>query len=141
MLWLFIDNPAIAFGDEQRAALEGFIDRALRLEHLRLVVAGYEAWPVPGTAYASGTAPPEGSPGLMVEYLAGFKREDVARMLDLAANAGGHELAPIDRDALVRRSLDGLESVNGTYQPWLAADVAQRLAAEVAGFFGQAGDD
>lgn len=134
-LWLFIDEPETAFGDRQRATLEGFIAQALRLGSLRLVVAGYEAAPIPGTEYEPGSAPTSGAPGLMVEYVAGFDRRDAASTLELAAAAAGAQLNAVARDAAVEAALAGRPEVNGVFAPWLAADAAEALRPFVAAMF------
>lgn len=47
-LWVFFDHPSVMFGDESRWALTAFVDQALRLKHLRVALAGYEAIQMPG---------------------------------------------------------------------------------------------
>jgi hypothetical protein len=138
-LWLFIDHPAIAFGDGLRAALEGFIDQALKLPNLRLVVAGFEAVAIPGLEFQALPNPPDiGAPGLMADYITGFGESDVRLFIADAASAAGKTLSPEYTDELVQTGLGGLANVNGIYEPWLAGKVAANLRADVHKIFGMA---
>ncbi|MEG3125352.1 serine protease [Sphingomonas sp. GB1N7] len=135
-LWLFIDHPQVAFGDEIRAALEAFVDQALRLPRLRLVIAGYEAVAMPGLEFE---APPfaidRGAPGLMLDIVSGFGESDVRLFLMDAAKAAGRTPSPERFDELIAEGLAALENVNGVYAPWLAGEVATRLRPAVKAMF------
>ncbi len=136
-LWLFIDHPAIAFGDGVRAALEGFIDQALRLPNLRLAVAGFEAVAVPGLEFQALPNPPDdGAPGLMADYITGFGESDIRLFLADAAAAAGKPLSPEYTDELVAMATAGIDNVNGIYEPWAASQVARRLRPAVRKMFG-----
>jgi len=127
-LWIFFEHPSVVFGDQHRSALEGFIDQALRLPNLRLVVAGFEAVPLPGQEFRSpAEAEGAGPPGMLVEYLAGFRLHDVEAFLDQAATALGYRLPLAARQEYARDAVFGVEDVNGVYEPWQAGEVAQRL--------------
>lgn len=135
-LWLFIDHPMVAFGDEIRAALEAFVDQALRLPRLRLVIAGYEAVAMPGLEFDAPPFPPDGgAPGLMTDIIAGFGASEVRLFLADAAAAAGRTLSPERVDELVALGLAGLENVNGVYAPWLADAVTMRLRPAVKALF------
>lgn len=138
-LWLFFDQPRVSFGDEQRSALEGFIARLLRVEHLRIVVAGLEAAAVPGQDYYPGGPAADGALGLMVDYIRGFARADVVVALKAAGSAAKVELGEVRAGELADQALAGLQSANGIYAPGLAAMAAERLAADVRGMFEEAG--
>ncbi|MBJ7415827.1 MAG: trypsin-like peptidase domain-containing protein [Niveispirillum sp.] len=127
-LWLFFDHPQILFGDEHRWALTAFVDQALRLENLRLAMAGYEAIQLPGAKFGSGAeAGGEGKPGFYVEYLNGFTRYDVENLVRNAAKGTGETVSDERVKELVDKALAGLASVNGIYKPWTAAEVGRRL--------------
>lgn len=85
LAWIFIEHPSVIFTETPRYALEAFIDQALRLPNLRLVVAGFEAVALPGTEFqtleAAGRSP---TPGFLVDYLRGFSRQDVVNLVDRA---------------------------------------------------------
>ncbi|MCE7796377.1 serine protease [Sphingobium sufflavum] len=135
-LWLFIDHPMVAFGDDARAALEGFIDQAMRLPNLRLVIAGFEAVSLPGLGFTSAPFPIDvGAPGLMLDIIAGFTANSVRLFLLDAAAAAGKALSTTEVDGLIAQALDGLPQVNGVYEPWLAADVGVRLRPAIRGWF------
>ncbi|PZN95508.1 MAG: hypothetical protein DCF31_06220 [Alphaproteobacteria bacterium] len=135
-LWLFIDHPAIAFGDAMRAELEGFIDQALKLPNLRLVVAGFEAVAIPGLEFQTPPNPPDiGAPGLMTDYVTGFGESDVRLFLADAAAAAGKSPSAERVAELVQMGLAGLDEVNGIYSPWAARQVAERLRPAVRAMF------
>jgi hypothetical protein len=135
-LWFFIDHPAIAFGDSMRAALEGFIDQALRLPRLRIAIAGFEAVALPGLEFQAPPNPPDiGAPGLMADVITGFGASDVRLFLADAAAAASHPLDAAVIDQRVTDALAGIDNVNGIYEPWRAAAVAERLRPVVRDFF------
>ena len=127
-LFVFFDHPVIAFGDTLRWALAGFLDQALRLGNLRLVVAGYEAIQLPGQQFANPQeAAASSGPGLMVEYLTGFQRFDVENLIRRAGEALGHSIGPELIEAWTDQALNGLENVTGRYEWWNGATVSLRL--------------
>jgi hypothetical protein len=134
--WIVVDHPAIAFGDEQRSTLEAFIDQSINLENIRLIIAGFEAVPLPGQEFYSIPNPDaEGSRGLLTEILVGFQRSDVRAFLIDAATAAGVTLTDERIDTMADRAIAGLSNDNGIYPPWVAADVVERLRDPVARLF------
>ncbi len=135
-LWIFIDHPMIAFGDDIRAALEAFVDQALRLPNLRLVIAGFEAVAMPGLEFGAEPFPPDvGPPGLMTDIVAGFGTSDVRLFVMDAAAAASRTLSPERIDELIAEGVAGLDNVNGVYAPWLAGDVIARLRPAIKALF------
>lgn len=136
-VWVFVDHPAIAFGDEQRSALEAFIDQSLKLENIRLIIAGFEAVALPGQDFYDIPNPDvEGGRGLITEILVGFQPNDVRLFLIDAGKAAGRELSNERLDELVREALKGLPEDGGVYAPWVAAQVVERLREPVIKLFG-----
>jgi V8-like Glu-specific endopeptidase len=85
-VWIFIENPSAVFGEALRVGFEAFVDQALRLENLRLVIAGFEVVTIPGQAFRYATdAERPGPPGLMTEFLDGFRRADVEHLVRTAS--------------------------------------------------------
>lgn len=137
--WIFIDHPAIAFGDAPRSALEAFIDSSIRLDRIRLVIAGFEAVALPGQDFYAPPDPPDaGARGLINEILAGFRPSDVRLFLTDAAADAGKTVSDERLDELVDDALDGLPNVNQIYEPWVAADVGKRLRKPISKWFGGA---
>jgi hypothetical protein len=135
-LWVFIDHPAITFGDAARATLEAFIDAALNLDNLRLVVAGYEAVALPGQDFFEEPVDsPSGDHGLMTEMLTGFRRSDVRVMLKDAVAAADRTISEERLDELEEDALADLANVNGLYPPWSAGEVAMRLREPIKRYF------
>jgi V8-like Glu-specific endopeptidase len=135
-VWVFVDHPAIAFGDEQRSALEAFIDQSINLENIRLIIAGFEAVPLPGQEfYATPDPGSDGGRGLLTEILTGFQRSDVRAFLIDAATAAGIKLSDNRLDKMVDDALRDLSDEGGYYAPWIAGQVVERLREPVARLF------
>lgn len=132
-LWLFFEHPAILFGDEHRWALAAFVDQALRLDGLRLAMAGYEPVQLPGAIFASGAeAEGEGRPGLYVEYLAGFTRRNVEDLIRKAAEGLGRPVSDERVEELAELAVAGLKATNGIFfDAWMAEEVGRRLQPEL----------
>jgi V8-like Glu-specific endopeptidase len=131
-VWFFFDNPSVALSESARLALEGFIDAALVQPHVRLVIAGFETLPLPGLEFAT-ASPPEGdrSPGLVVEFVGGFRRADILDLLTLASQdlTGGVDMAAMNQ--AVDRALVGLEDFNNLYADEDLATVSERLRLDL----------
>lgn len=131
-LWLFFEHPSAVFGDKLRMGFEAFVAQALRLDNLRLVVAGYEALTVPGQEFQfPAEAEREGPPGLLTEFLDGFRRSDIEHLFRTAASSLGVEIT----DELLRdwadRVLDGRRSTAGVYDAAEAGAVVAALRPEL----------
>lgn len=134
-LWLFIDHPAIPFGDETRAALEAFVDQVLREPNLRLVIAGYETATLPGLMFNEPIQPQAGGVGLINDFIGNFAGSDVEVFIRNAAEAAKRTPSPERIAELTEQALDGLEHVNQSYRPWLAATVGERLRPHIRNLF------
>jgi V8-like Glu-specific endopeptidase len=132
-VWFFFDNPSVTLSESARLALEGFIDAALVQPHLRLVIAGFETLPLPGLEFAT-ASPPEGgdrSPGLVVEFVGGFRRADILDLLTLASRdlTGDVDIAAMNQ--ATKRALVGLKDFNGMYADEDLAKVSERLQLDL----------
>jgi len=127
-LWVFFDHPSVVFGDESRWALTAFVDQALRLESLRVVLAGYEAIQMPGAQFETRfDAEGEGAPGLMIEYLTDVGEIDVRNLIEAAARDMGRAISPERVQEWTAEALKGLNPVNGRYDSVLRTEIASRL--------------
>jgi hypothetical protein len=117
IVWLFFDNPSAAFSEPARLAFEGFVAAALVQPHLRLVIAGFETVSLPGQEFtAPSAALGAGPPGLVVEYLGGFRRSDVLDFLTRALeDLTGRQPTLATIDQIADEALGSLESFNGIY--------------------------
>lgn len=132
-LWIFFEHPSAAFGDEARWSLGAFVDRALRVEHLRIALAGYEAVQMPGQQFEYVfDALGDGPAGLMVEYLVGVTRDDVRNVIKLASQELGVIISPERLEEWADEALDGLAPVNDYYDSELRAKIAIRLKALIS---------
>ncbi|KER70033.1 hypothetical protein HR51_21655 [Burkholderia cepacia] len=127
-LWVFFDHPSVVFGDESRWALTAFVDQAIRLEHLRVVLAGYEAIQMPGVQFETRfDAEGEGAPGLIVEYLSDVREEDVRNLIQTAAKDMNCAISPERVNEWTDEALRDLHPVNGRYDSVLRSEIASRL--------------
>lgn len=127
-LWVFIEHPSAVFGEPLRAALDGFVDQALRLPNLRLAIAGYEAVSMPGLEFVSAaTAGQNGPPGLIVEYIGSFRRIDVEDLFRKAARALGDNPGAEFVRRTVDEVLEGIAGINDTFATSTARDVTEGL--------------
>lgn len=133
-MWLFFDQPAVSFGDEQRSAMEGVIARSLRLDNVRIVVAGLEAAAMPGQDYYP-NGPQDGALGLMVDFIRGFSRNDVIAAIELASRAVGADLGDAGAGVLADQAIQGLPANNQIISASLSAEVAARLSGPIRSMF------
>jgi hypothetical protein len=134
-VWFFFDNPTITLSESSRLAFEGFVDAALVQPHLRLVIAGFETLPLPGQEFA-GASPPGSdlSPGLVVEFIGGFRRSDLVDLLTAASQdlTDGVSSDVIENAANV--AVQNLEHFNGVYADELLATASERLRPQLEEF-------
>jgi len=135
-MWLFFDQPAVSFGDEQRSAMEGVIARSLRLDNVRIVVAGLEAAAMPGQDYYP-NGPVDGAFGMMVDFIRGFSRADVVTAIELASRAASADLGEAGAGMLADQAIDGLPATNQILSASLSAEVAARLSGPIRSMFGE----
>ncbi|PRB48686.1 hypothetical protein CQ009_16585 [Pseudomonas sp. MYb2] len=127
-LWVFFDHPAVMFGDEPRWALTAFVDQAMRLENLRIALAGFEAVQMPGAQFEfPGDALGEGPPGLMTEYLSHVNAKDLLSLIDTATRDLRRPISREFAEEWVEEALEGLVPVNGQYGSTLRTTIAERL--------------
>jgi V8-like Glu-specific endopeptidase len=127
-LWIFIEHPSVVFGEELRSAFDGFVDQGLRSINLRLVIAGFEAVNVPGLEFQTAAgAGEDGSPGLVVEYIDGFRRSDVETLLRRAAESFEVQIPEAVIGSRADDALTDIPNDNGVYSPWRAGTVIDAL--------------
>lgn len=132
-LWIYIDEPTSPLRDAERAALEGFVSQTLLSPDLRIVIAGFETYVMPGVTFrVAAEASTPGASGLVVEYISGFRERDVFEVLRRAADAIGLDRSHVDEarigaDALAHVTPNG----DGYFPPWQGAVVSDRLAASL----------
>jgi V8-like Glu-specific endopeptidase len=127
-LWVFFDHPAAAFGDELRWALSAFVEQALKLDNLRIALAGFELVQMPCARFNDpGDAFGSGPPGLMVEYLGDLEEEDVRRFIRTATDDLKRPVSPERVDEWTEEALEDLAHVNGRYDSRVRSTVAERL--------------
>lgn len=127
-LWVFFDHPAVMFGDEARWAVTAFVDQALRLDNLRIALAGFEPVQMPGAQFDSpGDALGDGPPGLMIEYLTDVNRDDVRNLIATATRDLKRPVSVECAQEWADEALEDLEPVNGWYDSVLRSTIAARL--------------
>jgi len=131
-LWVFFDHPSAVFGDELRWALSAFVDQAMRCEHLRIVLAGYEAMQMPGALFQeSFDALGDGAPGLQVEYLTDVHKNDVRNLIATAARDLNRTISSERIDEWVAEALKDLKPINNYYDSKIRLEIARRLQPKI----------
>src|SRR4051794_21276145 len=113
-------RSACPFLDRRKCLLtreDGFVAAALTRPRLRLVITGFETLQLPGQEFqAPGEAAAGSAPGLVVEYVGGFRRSDVLDLLTLAAeDLVGESLERPAMEVIADRVLLPLADFNGNY--------------------------
>jgi V8-like Glu-specific endopeptidase len=133
IIWFFFDNPTITLSESSRLAFEGFVDAALVQPHLRLVITGFETLPLPGQEFG-GASPSEvdRSPGLVVEFIGGFRRSDLVDLLTEASQDLTHTAAT---PGVIENAVDvavlNLQNFNGVYADELLPTVSEKLRPQL----------
>jgi hypothetical protein len=133
VLWLFFDHPNVLFGDEPRWAVTAFADQALKLDSLRVIIAGYEAVQMAGERFQQlqdATGP--GGPGRIIEYLNGFSLGEVADSIVAAIEGSGCSISEDRALELAEEAVEGLVSTGGRYSSWMAGTVDEWLRPRIA---------
>ena len=107
------------------------------MRYLRIVIAGFEAVAMPGQEFANAILPPGdiATPGLVSDFIGSFTATEVESFIRDAATTAGREMSADLVDKLVDDALAGLAEVNGSYRPWLAAEVGNRLRPDIRKLF------
>lgn len=116
-VWCYFDHPPGVLSETNRLVLEGFIAGALAQPRIRLVLTGLETWPIPGQEFAAPSAAVgEGSTGLVVEYIGGFRRDDIRDLLAAASrDLTGQQQVDLLTDQTTDLVLQDLHHFNGVY--------------------------
>jgi hypothetical protein len=89
-IWIILDNPSVALSEWDRLLLDGVVSAVLGQPRLRLLVCGFETVALPGAEFGSSAAVADRRrPGLVLDYIGGFTRQDVLRFLQDAARTLG----------------------------------------------------
>ncbi|MCC2981223.1 trypsin-like serine peptidase [Sphingomonas sp. IC4-52] len=128
-LFVFLEHPNVVFGDAARWAVAAFAEAVLKLDAIRVVLAGYEPMQFAGAQLqVLGDAQGAGPPGLMVEFLRGFTRQEVERLIATACAALGEDAHPQRVSDWADQALEDLPvGRDGTFAPALGRDVGERL--------------
>jgi hypothetical protein len=137
VLWIFIEHPSALFSEPVRYALEAFIDQALRLPSLRLLVAGYEAVALPGTEFNTiAEARQSSTPGFLTEYTGGFERQDLINLLTRAAQDLRLDVPANWAPGAAAGLLAGCQARLGRYPQENVADVVEKARVVLQGLPG-----
>lgn len=129
LLWVFFENPAAGLIDSERMAFEAFVSAALKQPALRLVIAGFETISTPGGDEFSDAeaATAAGAPGLVIEYVGRFSRQEVRTLILRADEALGLALGDPGVDFILNAALAGIPSQNDYVDLAHSVEVAARL--------------
>ncbi|GAA1553069.1 trypsin-like peptidase domain-containing protein [Kribbella sancticallisti] len=126
-VWLFVDTPSVPLPEPARLHLEGLVAACLAQPRIRLVIAGLETMPLAGLEFsAPEAAAVDGPPGMVVDYVGGFTRDDLLNCLTRAAEELSGEVDAGGIGDQADLALLGLDDFNGVYgDPDLSTVVAR----------------
>lgn len=128
IVWIYIDHPTVVVTESRRLVLESLVRASLVSPHLRLVLAGMNDFAFAGEQFRRRPASADDRPpGLMVEYLGGFRRSDVVAFLRAAARALGGEADDAVLEWEATRALESLEDINHVYDSAQLPALAEAL--------------
>lgn len=130
--WIYFDNPPSGLSHEAQVQMEHLVSEILTRRHLRLILSGFETFTLRTRLYATiREARDQGQPGLLVEHIGEFTREDVYQTVAAMSDSLGLGWTKDVIDLAVRRALDGLDSTAGVYSDAVAGMVATALREQV----------
>lgn len=130
--WYYFDNPPSGLSRTAQVQMEHLVAELLTRPNLRIVLAGFETFSLADRQFETiMEARDHGPPGLFIEYIGEFTRDDlhqtVAAMVD---DLGlGWNAAIIDH--VITFVLADFPSVAGAYPSGIAAEVAEKLRTHV----------
>ncbi|WP_297768651.1 trypsin-like peptidase domain-containing protein [uncultured Roseovarius sp.] len=130
--WIYFDNPPSGLSREAQVQMEHLVSEILSRRHLRLILSGFETFTLRNRLYSTiREARDQGQPGLLVEHIGEFTREDVFQTVAAMADSLGLGWKKDVIDAAVRQALAGLSSTAGVYSSAVAGMVAKALRAQI----------
>ncbi len=130
--WFYFDNPPSGLSRTAQVQLEHLVAELLIRPDLRVVLSGYETFSLADRLFETiMEARDHGPPGLLVEFIGEFTKEDLRQTIT-AMNADlGIGWSPGVIDYIMRIALAGIHSVAGAFPAKASAMVAKRLREEV----------
>lgn len=130
-VWIYFDSPLEEVSQEVQHQLEQLVGAILARPDLRLVLAGYETYDLPGALVqsvpdaraASGTC-------MMREILGQFTRDDVIHTLEAMSRTLGFGWAPAVVQHIAKRALHGLTAQGGRFRAEDLGAVAAKMLDE-----------
>lgn len=131
-LWLCFDNPPNGLTTSTRLELEHLVARCLIRPDVRLLLAGFETFTLRDRLYESvARARLQEAPGLLIEEIGEFTRDDVRQTVAAMADSLGLDWDESMTLNAVRVALGGIDHIAGRYPARAAKMVAEALRAQV----------
>jgi hypothetical protein len=128
--WIYFDNPRGGLRKAAQQQLELLLAMILSDTRLRFVMAGGETYSVPGPKAEIASALT--APGVMVDYIGQFDREDVRYTLEAINRSLGLGLKEAAVNNVLDQALDGVESQGTVYRSSEVKTVSENLRTFLA---------
>ncbi|MDN2584290.1 serine protease [Aquibium sp. ELW1220] len=127
-LWLHLEGPSQEPGREMQLQLEQLVSRLASARNIRTVLTRLEKCHMPVPAYQSlADAAQRARPGLLLDYVGGFSRDDVRDLVRVIDSDLGLDLNDGTVEDFVDKALDEAEEELGRYGSAQLAEVSERL--------------
>lgn len=130
--WLYFDNPPNGLSRTAQVQMEHLVSEILTRPSLRLILSGFETFTLRNRLYSTiREAGDQGQPGLLVEHIGEFTREDVYQTVAAMADSLGLDWKPAVVDHVVRNVLQGISDTAGVFSGQAAGMVAKALRRQI----------
>ncbi|XHC13882.1 hypothetical protein ABWH98_13795 [Labrenzia sp. ac12] len=128
--WIYFDNPRGGLRKAAQQQLELLLAMILSDTRLRFVMAGGETYSVPGPKAENASALT--GPGVMVDYIGQFDREDVRHTLEAINRSLGLGLPTHVVDFVLMQALHGVQAQGTVYRSAEVKTVSENLQRSLA---------
>lgn len=128
--WIYFDNPRGGLRKAAQQQLELLLAMILNDTRLRFVMAGGETYSVPGPKAENASS--LAGPGVVVDYIGQFDREDVRYTLEAINRALGLDLPTHVVDFVLMQALHGVQAQGTVYRSADVKIVSENLRTSLA---------
>lgn len=130
--WFYFDNPPSGLSRSAQVQMEHLVAELLTRPNLRVVLAGFETFSLVDRQFETiMEARDHGPPGLFVEFIGEFTRDDLHQTVAAMNDDLGLGWSEAVIDHVITVALADFRSVAGAYPADIAAKVAEKLRTHV----------
>ncbi|WP_299843984.1 serine protease [uncultured Roseovarius sp.] len=130
--WFYFDNPPSGLSRNAQVQMEHLVAEMLTRPNLRVVLAGFETFSLVDRQFETiMESNKHGPPGLFVEYIGEFTRDDLHQTIGAMIDDLGIGWTDAVIAHVMTFILTGFKSVAGAYPSGIASEVAEKLRTHV----------